>query len=106
MEKWQEENEKLLAIKNRVLDGGFEATPDEMAEMLMQIYHSAVRLEMRITPLMAATLAEIQYTMRSDRSKTDHDQRLMATLNRILGAENQTCRNPASKCTCKNRQKN
>jgi hypothetical protein len=76
VEKWQEENEKLLAIKNKVLDSDREATLDEMAEILLQIYNSAAALDLKITPLMFSTLAEIQYAIRSESSKDDHDIRV------------------------------
>lgn len=81
MEKWQEENEKLLAIKNKILDSGrASANQDEMAEMLLQIYNSAHALNGRITPLGLSTLAEIQYALRSPASQAKHDKQVKAEI--------------------------
>ena len=81
MEKWQEENEKLLAIKNKILDSGrASANQDEMAEMLLQIYNSANALNGKITPLGLFTLAEIQYSLRSPASQAKHDKQVKAEM--------------------------
>lgn len=80
-EKWNEENQKLLALKDKVLDSGrADYTMDEMAEMLRQIYDSAYVLEGRITPLGLSTLSEIQYALRSPESQAAHDKAAQAEI--------------------------
>lgn len=85
MEKWQEENNKLLELKKKLClyEYDHDITNDDYAELLLQIYNSTYVLQNKITPLMQSTLCEIQYAIRSPQSRKKHDRQARQEIDRL-----------------------